>query len=337
MTVTFVIISIILILIFSLTNGMKDGSNVMATAVASRSIQRKYALLIVSIAEFSGPFVFGTPVAHTVAKGIINVDILPGGTESVLLILSGIIGAIVWNLLTWVLRMPTSSSFALVGGLIGPVLYKYRMDAIPWNIFLIKVIGAMFLSPILGIFVGYLTFKLLSIMLSNASLKVNRVIKRIQIASLIFLGMNHGNNDSQKAMGIIALQLFLAGFTNDIIVPFWVILISISSLTIGISLGGNKIIKTVGYKIFKIRPLHSLTSQLSASSILLFSNLFGAPVSTTQIIGSSVVGVGSAYRSKSVKWSLIITILWSWILTIPLAGIVSAGFYILLKYLFLAY
>ena len=336
MTISFVVTSIILILIFSLTNGMKDGSNVMATAVASRSIKRKYALIIVSLAEFSGPFVFGTPVAHTVAKGIINVDILPGGTESVLLILSGIIGAIVWNFLTWFLRMPTSSSFALVGGLIGPVLYKYRMDAIPWNIFLVKVIGAMFLSPILGMIVGFLAYRFLSALLSNATLKMGRVIKRIQIASLIFLGINHGNNDSQKAMGIIALQLYLSGITSDIVVPFWVILISISTLTIGISFGGTKIIKTVGYKIFKIRPLHSFASQLSASTILLFSNLFGAPVSTTQIISSSVVGVGSAFRSKGVRWSLIITIVWSWLLTIPLAGIVSAGFYILLRYLLLA-
>ena len=336
MTISFVVTSIILILIFSLTNGLKDGSNVMATAVASRSIKRKYALIIVSLAEFSGPFVFGTPVAHTVAKGIINVDILPGGTESVLLILSGIIGAIVWNFLTWFLRMPTSSSFALVGGLIGPVLYKYRMDAIPWNIFLVKVIGAMFLSPILGMIVGFLAYRFLSALLSNATLKMGRVIKRIQIASLIFLGINHGNNDSQKAMGIIALQLYLSGITSDIVVPFWVILISISTLTIGISFGGTKIIKTVGYKIFKIRPLHSFASQLSASTILLFSNLFGAPVSTTQIISSSVVGVGSAFRSKGIRWSLIITIVWSWLLTIPLAGIVSAGFYILLRYLLLA-
>ncbi len=335
MTTAFLITSIVLILIFSLTNGMKDGSNVMATAVASRSIQRKYALIIVSIAEFSGPFIFGTPVAQTVAKGIINVDILPGGTESVLLILSGIIGAIFWNFLTWVLRMPTSSSFALVGGLIGPVLYKYRMDAIPWKIFLIKVIGAMFLSPVLGIVVGYLTYKTLSAILRNAPLKISKVIKRVQIGSLIFLGLNHGNNDSQKAMGIIALQLYLAGVSDDINIYTWIILVSISCLTIGISLGGTKIIKTVGYKIFKIRPLHSFSSQLSASALLLFSNLFGAPVSTTQIISSSVVGVGSAYRSKGVKWSLIITIVWSWLLTIPLAGLVSAGFFILLKYIFL--
>ena len=156
---------IILELAFSFTNGMKDGCNVMATAIASQSISRKNALIIVPISEFLGPFIFGIPVAMTVAKCIINIDILPHNMDSILLILSGVVGAIIWNILTWLFSLPTSSSFAIVGDLIGPVLFKYGKDAVPWTIFLIKVIGAMFLSPVLGIIFGFLLYKLSTRML----------------------------------------------------------------------------------------------------------------------------------------------------------------------------
>jgi len=331
----FLPLSISLILVFSFTNGMKDGNNVMATAIASGSISRRNALIIVSIAEFLGPFVFGTSVAVTVARGIINVDILPHNLESIFLILSGILGAIIWNIITWALKMPTSSSFALVGGLIGPMLYIYGKNAIPWRIFYIKVIGALFLSPVLGIFIGFVFYRIVSRLLVNTPYKFNKYIKKIQIITLIFLGLNHGNNDSQKAMGIIGLLLFLSGKNNEIEMYLWIIFISVISLTLGISMGGTKIIKTVGYDIFKLKPIHSLSSHISAASILLFSNLFGAPVSTTQIISSSVIGVGSSFRKKGIRWAVIFSIVWSWILTIPLSSLISIGIYLIFRNIFL--
>ncbi len=327
-------VSVALVLVFSFSNGMKDGCNVTATAIASRSFSRRNAMLIVVSAEFLGPFVLGTPVAITVASGIINIDILPVGKEAVLLILAGITGALLWNVVTWVFRLPTSSSFALVGGLIGPPLYRFGAAAVPWKIFCTRVIGALFFSPIFGMIFGYLSYRMLEYFFRNASFRATKYIMKGQIASLVFLGLNHGSNDSQKAMGIIALLLFLGGKTAGIQIASWIKMASISSLVLGITMGGVKIIKTVGYSIFQLRPIHSLSSHISASVVLLFSNMAGAPVSTTQVITSSVMGVGSAFRVKSVRWSLIFIIIWSWILTIPLSALVSVIIYIFIIAIF---
>ncbi len=328
---TLLTVTIIFILFFSLTNGMNDGNNVMATAVASGAIPRKWAVIIVTMAEFIGPFLFGIPVALTVASGIININILPHSSAGLILILSGIIGAIICNLLAWTLKLPTSSSFALVGGLIGPVLYKLGKRAIPWHTLLIKVIGAMILSPILGIFIGILIYKVTARVLSNATTRANKYLKRIQILTLAGLGSMHGTNDSQKGMGLIALSLFLANKTSTLSVPLWVMTLSALVLATGITMGGTKILKTVGYGIFKIRPVHSLTAQLSAISILLTCNLIGTPVSTTQVISSSAIGVGHAHRKKMVRWKVIYNIFISWVLTIPLAAIAGIAVYKILN------
>ncbi|NOY09053.1 MAG: inorganic phosphate transporter [Spirochaetes bacterium] len=324
-------ITIILTLSFTLTNGMKDGNNVMATAIASQSLSRRQALIIVTISEFIGPFIFGIPVAITVAKGIINVDQLPHNLDSLTLILSGIVGAIIWNTLTWLLRLPTSSSFTLVGGLMGPAIVEYGKAGVPWAIFLTKVLAAMFLSPVIGIIFGYLIYKLLRKLLFNSDLKVNKYIKQSQVVTLIALAMSHGTNDSQKSMGVIALALLFAGKIPQIGIPLWVMTVSAGVLATGITLGGTKIIKTVGYGIFKLKPLHSFSAQISSFSILLVCNLLGAPVSTSQIIASSVIGVGSGYRRKSVKMKVIFNIFLSWLLTIPLAGLMSALVYLVIR------
>ncbi len=327
---TLLIITIVLTLSFTLTNGMKDGNNVMATAVASQSLSKKTALIVVTISEFTGPFIFGIPVAITVASGIINVNLLSPGLHSLILILSGIIGAIIWNALTWILRLPTSSSFTLVGGLMGPAIVEYGHRGIPWAIFLTKVLLAMFLSPLLGILFGYLIYRGMRRLLINADFKFNRYLKISQIGTLVALGMSHGTNDSQKSMGVIALALLFAGKIPHIGVPLWVMALSAGVLATGITLGGNKILKTVGYGIFKLRPIHSFSAQISSFSILLVCNLIGAPVSTSQIIASSVIGVGSGYRKKSVNMKVIINIFLSWLLTIPLAGLMSGIVYIII-------
>ncbi len=328
---TLLTVTIISILFFSLTNGMNDGNNVMATAVASGAVPRKWAVVIVTTAEFAGPFLFGIPVALTVASGIVKINMLPHTPASIGLILSGIIGAIICNLLAWTLKLPTSSSFALVGGLIGPVIYKLGKKAIPWHVLLIKIIGAMILSPILGIFIGFTIYKLTATLLSRATTRANKYLKRVQIFTLAALGSMHGTNDSQKAMGLIALSLFLANRTNALTVPLWVMTVSAAVLATGITMGGTKILKTVGYGIFKIRPVHSFSAQLSAISILLTCNLIGTPVSTTQVISSSAIGVGHAYRKKMVRWKVIYNIFISWVLTIPLAAFAGIGAYKILK------
>jgi len=319
--------TIALTVVFAVSNGMKDGLNVAATAIASKSTLARLAIIIVVVAEFFGPFLLGTEVARTVAQNIINVAVVQQSHAAVLMITCGVAGALLWNLLAWWVKMPTSSSFTLVGGLIGPVMFEFGSAAVPWRIFFIKVIVAMFLSPLLGMGIGYLVYQLLRQLLQHAPLAVNTTIKKLQCVTLVFLGANHGTNDSQKSMGIIALLLYLSGNSTEIAVPLWVKFICIAGIVTGIILGGTRIIRTVGYGIIRLRPHHSLESQLTAAGILVTCNLVGAPVSTTQIITSSVIGVGSGFRRKSVRWLIIRDIIWSWFLTIPLTALFSAGVY----------
>jgi PiT family inorganic phosphate transporter len=266
-----------------------------------------------------------------VARGIIRVDLLPRDINSLILVLSGVAGALVWNIFCWFVRLPTSSSFAIVGGLIGPALFLYGLSAIPWIVFLLKVVLALVLSPFLGIIFGSLVHQLLVKILENAPRKMIKFLKKLQIGSLIILGMNHGTNDSQKTMGLIALMLFLSGKSTQMDIPLWVMVASVASLSLGVSMGGTKIIRTVGYNIFRVRPYHSFSAQLAASAVLLSCNLIGAPVSTTQIISSSVIGVGSAHRRSGVRWQVIQSILLGWIFTIPLTGVLSVLLYLIFR------
>ena len=323
--------SIIVLFVFAVTNGMKDGSNVAATAISSLSLTRFQAISIVALAEFVGPFLLGSKVAMTVSNNIINVSLLESNFDSMLLLVSGVLGALLWNLLTWWIKLPTSSSFSIIGGMIGPFIYKYGQISVPWKIFFFKVILAMFLSPIIGLFAGFVFHDIINHYLQNAHIKLNKTIKRFQIFTLIFLGANHGTNDSQKIMVIMFLFSAVAGQQTTSGIPLWIKLLSITGITLGVTLGGTKIIKTVGYNIFKIQPLHALESQLASSGILLSCNLLGAPVSTTQIISSSVMGVGSCCNKKLVRWEIIKDILWSWVLTIPMAALLSILMYLTLS------
>lgn len=331
MTDSVLVGAVVLSLLFAFTNGMKDGANVFATAVSSRSLTFRQALWLVTLAEFCGPFLLGIPVALTVARGIIRVDLLPRDVNSLVLVLSGVAGALLWNSFCWFVRLPTSSSFAMVGGLIGPVLFLYGLSGIPWIVFLLKVVGALVLSPFLGIVFGSLVHQLLVRIFENAPRKMVKSLKKLQIGSLIILGINHGTNDSQKTMGLIALMLFLSGKLPRMDIPLWVMVASVASLSLGISMGGTKIIRTVGYDIFRVRPYHSFSAQLAASLVLLPCNLSGAPVSTTQIISSSVIGVGSAHRRSGVRWQVIQSVLLGWIFTIPLTGVLSVLLYLIFR------
>lgn len=315
------------VLLFAITNGMKDGANVAATTVASGSLPWGWTIFIVAAAELIGPYLLGTRVAATVSRNILDPGILQGGAETVLLLTSGVLGALVWNVLAWYLKLPTSSSLTLVGGLIGPALYRYGLSVVPWRIFLLKVVLVMFLSPLAGLAAGYFICFIVRFLLSGATPRANYSIRKAHLATLVFLGMNHGTNDSQKAMGVITLLLFVAGRNPGMDIPFWVKSVSILALAGGVVMGGKKIIKTVGYGIFKVRPLHSLESQVGAAALLLGCNLAGAPVSTTQIISSSVMGVGACRRAKGVRWNIARAIFWSWLLTIPLAGLISVAIF----------
>lgn len=332
MSGTLLAVGVAISMLFAFTNGMKDGANVLATAVASGSLSFRTARWLVVLSELAGPFLLGIPVALTVAHGIVRVELFPHDADALLLVVSGLAGALVWNVACWVLRLPTSSSFALIGGLIGPTLFRFGLDGVPWTVFLVKVIGALFLSPVLGIVFGGFAYRLLVRALRNAPWKAVRTIKRLQVASLIVLGVNHGTNDSQKTMGLIVLLLFLAGRADGTSVPFWVMAASVAALALGIAMGGTRIIRTVGYNIFRLRPEHSFSSQVSASLILMACNLLGAPVSSTQIISSSVIGVGNACRSGGVRWQVTMSIFAGWALTIPAAAALSILLHLGLRY-----
>jgi len=332
MLIVLMVIAIALTYIFTFINGMHDGCNVIATIISSRSMKPRNALLIACIAELIGPLFIGTAVADTIGKGVIKYQYInnPGNILPVVTILSALIGSICWNLFTWKIGLPSSSSHALLGGLLGAGIAAFGIHSIEYYSFFWKVIVFMFASPVIGFAVGYLFMKISMLLLKDSSPKVNKIIKRIQILSMIFLGTSHGSSDGQKSAGIIALLLVIGKLQTEFVVPKWTIFTSDVFIVAGIIFGGWNIIKTVGSKIYKVKPLHSFDTQVSSALVIFISNLLGAPVSTTHIVSSSIMGIGSAERLNAVNWLKVKSILLSWLTTIPmsaLAGMLS--FYVI--------
>jgi PiT family inorganic phosphate transporter len=326
------IAAIILAYGFTILNGIHDGCNVIATIIASRSMPPRRALIIACLAELIGPLFVGMAVATTIGKGVIDFNYIndPGNIIPVITLLAALVGAIAWNLLTWRLGIPSSSSHALIGGLFGAGIAGFGVNAIDWHSFIFKVILVMFASPLIGFGIGYILMRLSIAVFRNFDPKVNKFFKHIQVVSMIFLGTSHGSSDGQKAAGIITLLMVVGGMTQEFVVSRWILLSSTFALVLGISLGGWSIIKTVGTGIYKVKPLHSFNVQLSSAFVIFMSNMLGAPVSTTQIVSSSVMGIGSAERVNAVKWIKVKNILISWFITIPASGVAAMGcFYIL--------
>lgn len=326
------IAAIILAYGFTILNGIHDGCNVIATIIASRSMPPRRALIIACLAELIGPLFVGTAVATTIGKGVIDFKYIndPGNIIPVIILLSALVGSIAWNLFTWKLGIPSSSSHALIGGLFGAGIAGFGLKAIDWHSFIFKVILVMFASPLIGFAIGYIFMRLSIAVFRNFDPKVNKFFKHIQVVSMIFLGTSHGSSDGQKAAGIITLLMVVGGMTQKFVVSQWILLSSTFALVLGISLGGWSIIKTVGTGIYKVKPLHSFNVQLSSAFVIFTSNMLGAPVSTTQIVSSSVMGIGSAERVNAVKWIKVKNILISWFITIPASAMAAMGcFYIL--------
>jgi PiT family inorganic phosphate transporter len=327
------IAAIILAYVFTVLNGIHDGCNVIATIISSRSMPPRRALIIACISELIGPLFIGTAVAATIGKGVIRFDYLdaPGNLIPVITILAALAGAICWNLFTWKLGIPSSSSHALIGGLFGAGIAAFGLKAIDWHSFIFKVVIVMFTSPLIGFAIGYIFMSISIAVFKNFNPRVNKFFKHIQVLSMILLGTSHGSSDGQKAAGIITLLMVIGGMTQEFVVSKWILLSSSFALVFGISLGGWSIIKTVGSGIYKVKPLHSFNVQLSSAFVIFISNLLGAPVSTTQVVSSSVMGIGSAERINAVRWFKVKNILISWFITIPASGITAIGFFYLLK------
>ena len=332
------IIAVVIVLLFDYTNGFHDAANIVATVIASRAMTPAQAVVIVGIFEFLGPLLGGTAVANTIGKFIALDGVLP--VLSLAILVCGLLGAIVWNLATWYFGIPSSSSHALVGGLVGAVVVSVGMDHVVWGFSelmqghvtgIVKVLAALLLSPVIGFGMGFLIKRLLSALLNRATPAVNRRLRGAQFFTAAGLAFSHGANDAQKSMGILTLVLLLGGFIPKFEVPFWVMLACAIAITLGILSGGWRIVRTLGFAIFRVRPIHALSSQLTSALVILSASLIGAPVSTTHVVATSIMGIGSADNPRAVRWKKAQDIAVTWVVTIPGAALVAIQAYALLN------
>jgi PiT family inorganic phosphate transporter len=335
----FLILSCIIVLVFfDFTNGFHDTANMVAAVIASRAMTPTQAILLVAFFTFLGPLLGGTAVANTVG-GFVTLDDLPAATALVVL-LSGSGGAILVNLITWWRGLPSSSSHALVGGLSGAVLIAAGTDHVVWGwheLFehghwsgVSKILAALLFSPLLGFIVGWLLHRITRIVLRRARPAVNKPLRRMQWLGAAWLAFSHGANDAQKTMAVITLVLVVSGVLPDFVVPFWVVLLCATAITLGTASGGWRIIRTVGFGIYRLRPLHAFESQLASAAVISAAAVVGGPVSTTHVVSSTIMGVGAAERARAVRWSKSLEILFTWFITLPVAALLAATIYLIL-------
>lgn len=310
-----------LALLFDFLNGIHDSSNIVATMISSRAFRPQTALGVTAVAHFFGPFLFGVAVAKTIGE-----EVVQSGSLTIEVILAALTGAILWNLITWFLGIPSSSSHALIGGIVGAVAISVGFEAIKLS-GLEKVLIALFFSPLIGFGFGYIVTKVIFFLARGATPRINNVFKRSQIITAIALAFSHGTNDAQKTMGVITLGLVITGFIPSFEVPMWVIATSAGAIALGTAFGGWRLIKTLGGKFYKIRPVHSFAAQIASSIVILGASIVGGPVSTTQVVSTAIMGVGSSERLSKVRWGVARDIVVAWIVTIPATGLVSAGVY----------
>jgi inorganic phosphate transporter, PiT family len=316
-----IITVIVLALVFDFLNGIHDSSNVVATMISSRALSPRVALGMTALANFIGPFIFGVAVANTIGHEIVAADAI-----NIQVLLAALGAAIFWNLLTWYLGFPSSSSHTLIGGFIGAVVIKAGWQSIQLH-GLEKILIALFTSPIIGFVVGYLILRLVLHLCWRATPRVNSLFRRGQIFTALALALSHGTNDAQKTMGIITLALVTGGYLQNFRVPTWVILVCAGMIALGTAVGGWKLIKTLGGKFYKIRPVDGFAAQLSSAVVIITASLFGGPVSTTQVVSSAIMGVGAAERANKVRWGVAQEIATAWLLTIPVSALLAAGMY----------
>jgi PiT family inorganic phosphate transporter len=313
-------------LIFDYINGFHDAANSIATVVSTRVLSPGKAVIWAAFFNFVAAFVFGTAVAKTVGAGMVDIKIV---TFSV--IFGGLIGAIIWDLITWYFGLPTSSSHALVGGYAGAAVAKAGFGAIivsGWT----KTILFIFLSPLIGMGAGFgLMVAIHWLFRWTPPSRVDRWFRRLQLLSAAFFSLNHGANDAQKTMGIIAGVLYAAHYIDTFYIPFWVILIAHTAIGLGTLAGGWRIIHTMGSKITKLQPVGGFAAETGAALALLIATQTGVPVSTTHAITGAIVGVGATRRLSAVRWGVARQIVWAWVLTIPAAFTIAAVAYTLLR------
>ena len=331
MTITLLILLAVILtaLAFEYINGFHDCANAIATVVSTKVLSPKQAVLFGASLEFIGALT-GTHVAKTIGAGIVNADMV-----TLTVIFCALLSAVLWNLFTWYLGLPSSSSHALIGGLLGAAIVKAGISSIHIHTLLDKVIIPMSTSPVIGFAAGFMMMFLLiwlMIILKAHPETVNKKFRKLQLISSGLMALSHGSNDAQKTMGIITLALLAGGVlhkspSGDFEIPIYVILICAFTMAAGTMNGGWKIIKTMGHKIIRLKPIHGFAAETSAAGIILTASHFGIPLSTTHVISTAIMGVGSTMHAHAVKWRIVGNIVTAWVLTIPACMVLSAGIY----------
>lgn len=324
---TLIIITIILALVFDFLNGFHDAANSIATIVSTRVLKPHHAVIWAAFFNFIAFLFFGLHVANTIGTGLIDPSIINTN-----MILSALIGAIFWNIFTWYFGLPSSSSHALIGGLLGAGIAKAGMAPLEWA-GITKVLVAIVLSPLLGLIIGlFFMFITARIFYRFTPHRIDGWFRKLQFVSAAFISLGHGGNDAQKTMGIIAILLFSAGMLGDTFyVPLWVIIACNFVIALGTFFGGWRIVRTMGMKITKLKPVSGFCAESASALTLFLATALGVPVSTTHTITGAIVGVGSLNRASAVRWGVAKNIVWAWILTIPASGLVAAAVWHIVK------
>ncbi|AMM91924.1 inorganic phosphate transporter [Peribacillus simplex] len=330
---TLLILTILIVffaLAFDFINGFHDTANAIATAVSTKAMKPRHAIIMAAIMNFVGAMTF-TGVAKTITKDIVDPFTLPNGSY---VILAALLAAIIWNLLTWYYGIPSSSSHALIGSIAGAAIAAAGFAGIKWEGFL-KILQALIFSPLIAFAIGFIVYSIFKVVFKNNNLtKTNQRFRTIQIATAALQSYTHGTNDAQKAMGIITMALIANGYATSSEIPFWVQFSCAVAMGLGTSVGGWKIIKTVGGKIMKIRPVNGVAADLTGAFIIFGATIIHMPVSTTHVISSSILGVGSAHRVKGVKWGTAKRMIITWFITIPISATLAGLIYLLINFLF---
>ena len=320
------IFAILLALFFDFINGFHDAANSIATVIGTRILKPLHAVSLAAVANFLGPFIFGVAVATTIGKGIINPDFV-----TMEIILGALVGAIVWDLITWFWGLPSSSSHALIGGIIGAGIAGVGTHAILFD-GLTKVGMGIIISPVVGLIGAFLLgILLLTIFAKRKPIQVNSIFGKLQLVSSTYFSLTHGANDGQKTMGIIALILLIEGSISQFEIPFYVILVSALAISLGTFFGGWRIVKTMAIKITQLKPYQGFAAETGGATVLAGLAWAGIPASTTHAISGAIMGAGSVRRMSAVRWGIGKRIVWAWIITIPASAAVGYAITILIK------
>nr|WGD76748.1 inorganic phosphate transporter [Bacillus subtilis] len=325
------ILIVICALAFDFINGFHDTANAIATSVSTKALKPRHAIILAAVMNFIGAMTF-TGVAKTITKDIVDPYTLENGS---VVILVALLVAIAWNLITWYYGIPSGSSHAIIGAIAGATIAATGFAALNYKGF-IKIIEALILSPIIAFVLGFILYSIVKLIFKDSNLaKTNKQFRRVQIVTVALQSYTHGTNDAQKAMGIITMALITANLhtsANDI--PTWVQFACATAMGLGTSIGGWKIIKTVGGKIMKIRPINGVSADLTGATIIFGATFIHLPVSTTHVISSSILGVGASHRVKGVNWGTAKRMLITWVITLPISATLGAIAYFILNMIF---